>query len=164
MKVDLVNKINIFVGKRNSGKSILMKHMMKQFKTSFRKIYLISPSEKINKFYGDIVKSECIYDEYNEKWMELLILNMTKTNEGLSQKSGTSVPKYKSLSSFVSKISITFFYNYKPFLSRTDIPHNDIFYDLLKFWKRMTIKCYILVLKCQIFVMNFYKINDYNKE
>ena len=86
MKVDLVNKINIFVGKRNSGKSILMKHMMKQFHSSFRKTYLISPSEKINKFYGDIVKNECIYDEYNEKWMEMLILNMTKQNEGLTQK------------------------------------------------------------------------------
>ena len=86
MKVDTVNKINIFVGKRNSGKSILMKYMIKRNMTSFRKIYLVSPSKKINCFYRDIVKKECIYDEYNEKWMELLISSMTKKNEGLTQK------------------------------------------------------------------------------
>ena len=86
MLIDTVGKINIFCGKRNSGKSILMKYMIEQSMEKYKKVYLISPSEKINKFYSDIIKNEQIYDEYNEGWVNSLIEKMTKVNEGKTSK------------------------------------------------------------------------------
>ena len=89
MIIDLINKITIFVGKRNSGKSILMKYMMDQNQNDFTKMYLFSPSESVNNFFTSIVKKECIFDQYSEKWMSTLITKMTEINKGKTQKDST---------------------------------------------------------------------------
>ena len=89
MIIDLINKITIFVGKRNSGKSILMKYMMDQNQNDFTKMYLFSPSESVNNFFTSIVKKECIFDQYSENWMSTLITKMTEINKGKTQKDST---------------------------------------------------------------------------
>ena len=51
------------------------------------KIYCISPTEKINKFYSDIIPENSIFDLYSEEWVLSLIEKMSKINEGKTQQS-----------------------------------------------------------------------------
>ena len=76
----IVNKTTAFLAKRNSGKSHLLKYLVECEKHKFSKIYCICPTEKINNFYSDIVDDECIFDNYNEKWVEKLIEKMSDVN------------------------------------------------------------------------------------
>ena len=76
----IVNKITSLLAKRNSGKSVLLKHLVESERHKFSKIYCICPTEKINKFYSDIVDDECIFDSYDEKWVDKLINKMTEIN------------------------------------------------------------------------------------
>ena len=75
-----VNKITSLLAKRNSGKSVLLKHLVESEKHKFSKIFVICPTEKINRFYSDIVDDECIYDSYEEKFVDKLISKMTEIN------------------------------------------------------------------------------------
>ena len=86
MIIDLINKITLFVGKRNSGKSILMKYMIEQNQRNYSKMYLFSPSESVNHFFSSVVKKECTFSEYSEKWMTTLIVKMTEINQGKTAK------------------------------------------------------------------------------
>lgn len=76
----IVDKTIGLIAKRCSGKSILLKHLVNSEKHKFSKIYVICPTEKINRFYSDIVNDECIFDSYNENWMNKLIDKMTEIN------------------------------------------------------------------------------------
>ena len=76
----IVNKITSLLAKRNSGKSVLLKHLVESERHKFSKIYCICPTEKIDKFYSDIVDDECIFDSYDEKWVDKLINKMTEIN------------------------------------------------------------------------------------
>ena len=57
----------------------------------FSKIYVICPTEKINRFYSDIVDDQCIFDSYEEKWVDKLINKMTEINSNKSQKERKNV-------------------------------------------------------------------------
>ena len=76
----IVNKTTSLLAKRNSGKSVLLKHLVEAERHKFSKIYVICPTEKINRFYSDIVCEECIFDSYDEKWVDKLISKMTEIN------------------------------------------------------------------------------------
>ena len=76
----IVNKTTALLAKRNSGKSVLLKHLVEAERHKFSKIYVICPTEKINRFYSDIVDEECIFDSYDEKWVNKLIDKMTEIN------------------------------------------------------------------------------------
>ena len=76
----IVNKTTALLAKRNSGKSVLLKHLVESEKHKFARIYTICPTEKINRFYSDIVDDECIFDSYDEKWVDKLISKMTEIN------------------------------------------------------------------------------------
>ena len=52
----------------------------------FNKIFIICPTEKINRFYSDIVDDECIFDNYNEKWVNKIIDKMTEINSNKPDK------------------------------------------------------------------------------
>lgn len=82
----IVNKTTGLIAKRNSGKSILLKHLVEAERHKFTKIFVICPTEKINKFYSDIVNEDCIFDEYDEKWSNKLIERMTEINSNKPQK------------------------------------------------------------------------------
>ena len=68
------------VAKRCSGKSILLKYLVESERHKLNKIFVICPTEKINRFYSDIVDDECIFDSYDEKWVNKLIDKMTQIN------------------------------------------------------------------------------------
>ena len=78
------NRSCIILAKRNSGKSELLKYLLKYSikNNDFHKIYVISPTEKINKFYSDIIPTNCIFDKYEDEWIICLLDKMSKINAG----------------------------------------------------------------------------------
>ena len=82
----ILNKTVGLVAKRNSGKSCLLKYLVDSERHKFNKIFVICPTEKINRFYSDIVDDECIYDTYEEKFVDKLINKMTEINSNKSNK------------------------------------------------------------------------------
>ena len=87
----ILNKTVGLVAKRNSGKSCLLKYLVESERHKFNKIYVICPTEKINRFYSDIVNDECIFDSYDEKWVDKLINKMTEINSNKSTKERKNV-------------------------------------------------------------------------
>ena len=79
-EISLLNKTISVVAKRNSGKSILIRYLINKQKHLFSKIFVICPTEKINPFYDQITNEDCIFDEWNENWVEQLIESLTKIN------------------------------------------------------------------------------------
>ena len=59
---------------------MLLKHLVEAERHKFARVYVICPTEKINRFYSDIVDDECIFDSYDEKWVDKLINKMTEIN------------------------------------------------------------------------------------
>ena len=55
MKLEILNRCLCLCAKRNSGKSVLLKYIVQANKGLFNLIFVICPSESINKFYSDIV-------------------------------------------------------------------------------------------------------------
>ena len=82
----IVDKCIGLIAKRCSGKSVLLKHLVEAEKYKFHKIFVICPTERINRFYKDITDDECIFDNYNEIWMNKLIDKMTEINANKTAK------------------------------------------------------------------------------
>jgi len=80
MDFDILNKCICFCAKRNSGKSVLLKYIVKANAELFHTIFVICPSESINKFYSDIVPPENIFEEYQSEWINALMKKMTQIN------------------------------------------------------------------------------------
>ena len=78
MDFTIVNKTTALLGKRNSGKSQLLRYIVKQHKDDFVKIFVISPTEQVNKFYQEFVPDNCVFDGWKEDWVEKLIKKMTE--------------------------------------------------------------------------------------
>ena len=74
----LVDKCILICAKRNSGKSQLLRYLVRCEINEFDKIFVISPTECVNAFYSGITSKECIFDEYNDDWMMKLIGKMTE--------------------------------------------------------------------------------------
>ena len=55
MEITLKNKIIAFCAKRNSGKSQLLRYLLLKSKHLFKKIFVVCPTESVNKFYSDII-------------------------------------------------------------------------------------------------------------
>jgi len=87
----ILNKTVGLIAKRNSGKSCLLKYLVEAERHKFARLYVICPTEKINRFYSDIVDDECIFDNYDEKWVEKLINKMTMINSNKPQKERKNV-------------------------------------------------------------------------
>ena len=86
IEISLLNSTISVVAKRNSGKSILIRYLVNSQKHLYQKIFVICPTEKINPFYNTITKDDCIFDQWNESWIEELIESMTKINANKSTK------------------------------------------------------------------------------
>ena len=76
MDFSLVDNRTIICGKTNSGKSVLLKHILKNEASHFHKIFCVSPTEPVNSFYADIVPEKNIYDGFSEKWLSSLLAKM----------------------------------------------------------------------------------------
>ena len=87
MDFSLVNNVLVLCAKRRSGKSILLRYLVKKSQHHFNKIFVICPTEDINKFYqkDDFIKKTNIFKEYNEEWVDTLMKTMGKENEGLTE-------------------------------------------------------------------------------
>jgi hypothetical protein len=86
MEIQLQNKVICWIGKRHSGKSQLLRYLLMKSKRLFQKIFVICPTEPVNRFYSDIIPKENIYDQYSEEWVESLIKKMTQINANKSDK------------------------------------------------------------------------------
>ena len=84
--LEILNKTVSLIAKRNSGKSVLLRYLVKQRKNKFDKIFVISPTEEVSHFYKDITDKNCIFYEWKEDWAEQLIKRMTETNSGVPEK------------------------------------------------------------------------------
>jgi len=87
----LKNKIVSLIGKRNSGKSQMLRYLFNQQKHLFKAVFCICPTESVNKFYSDLIKKQNIFDSYNEEWVEKLITKMTQVNAGKSDKDASHI-------------------------------------------------------------------------
>lgn len=77
----LKNKLIALCAKRNSGKTVLLKYLVNREKNKFSKIFVISPTAKLNHEYDEITCPCCIYPEYNEEWMMTLITKLKNYKE-----------------------------------------------------------------------------------
>lgn len=84
MDIEIVNKAICLCAKRNSGKSELLRYLYLMNKHLFNKVFVICPSEGVNKFYEDIIPKEDIFEKYNDEWVEKLIKKLTQINAGLN--------------------------------------------------------------------------------
>jgi hypothetical protein len=84
MQLTLKNKTLLVTAKRGSGKSNIIKWLVQAERRVFKKIFLISPTEQVNRFFGDFIPADCIFEQYSEKWAEELIAKMTSINTGKS--------------------------------------------------------------------------------
>ena len=82
----IINKTTALLAKRNSGKSCLLKYLVEAERHKFNKFFVICPTEKINRFYNDIAEDDCIFDNYNEKWVNKIIDKMTEINSNKTTK------------------------------------------------------------------------------
>ena len=80
MDFSILNKTISLVAKRNSGKSVLLKYLVEQEIENFKKIFVICPT-KFNGFYDDWIESNCIFENYDEEWVEKLIYKMSNLNK-----------------------------------------------------------------------------------
>lgn len=76
-----------FFAKRNSGKSLLIRWLIDQYKTQWKTIFVVSGSEKVNKFYSKFIDEKKIFYKYEEKWATNLMDKMAKLNEGKNKDS-----------------------------------------------------------------------------
>lgn len=79
-KFTLVNTTLGIIGKRNSGKSYVLKHILLYEAHLFSKILVCSSTESVNRFYSDIIPHKHIYDSYTEEFGEKLINGLTREN------------------------------------------------------------------------------------
>jgi len=82
IEFEIVNKTICLCARRNSGKSQLLRYIILKNKKKFSAMFLICPTEKITKFYGDVFKKENVFETYSDNWVEQLMNKMAKANEG----------------------------------------------------------------------------------
>lgn len=82
MQFEMVDKVCIFCARRNSGKSQLLKYLVGQYRDKWEKIYVISPTEKVNLFYkkAGLADDNTIFETYEEDWIQSLISKLTLLN------------------------------------------------------------------------------------
>ena len=86
IEFEIVNKTICLTARRCSGKSQLLRYIILKNKKKFNAMFLICPTEKINKFYDDIFKKENVFETYSDNWVEQLMNKMAKANEGKTDK------------------------------------------------------------------------------
>ena len=82
--ITLKDKVVLLCAKRNSGKSYLLRYLVRRQKHFFDSIFVICPTESINQFFSrdDFINPKNIMTEYDEEWIDKLIKKMTNLNKG----------------------------------------------------------------------------------
>ena len=68
MEFTLIEKAVLLSGKRGSGKTVLARDLLEKEGHRFSAIFLFSPTEKTNHDYEGLVKPNCVYDRWSDKW------------------------------------------------------------------------------------------------
>ncbi len=66
------DNVVVMIGKRGSGKSVLVKDLLHNHR-DIQVGTVISPTEHVNKFYGNIIPKQLIHDEYTSSLIENVI-------------------------------------------------------------------------------------------
>lgn len=74
------------VAKRKSGKSYLLRHIVKHYAHNYSKIFVCCPTEELRPFYSSFVPSNCIFPTYTEEWGNELLLRLHVANKGTDEK------------------------------------------------------------------------------
>ena len=77
----IVNKTIFCCAKRNSGKSVLVRDLIRDEKSKFETIFLISPTEEVNEDFDEVIERQNVFSVYNDEWCGLLVKKMTETNK-----------------------------------------------------------------------------------
>ena len=72
--------IVVMIGKRNTGKSYLIKDLLAR-KTDIPTAVVISPTEQSNRFYSDMIPPLFIHDEYSSEVVEKLVARQKKVKK-----------------------------------------------------------------------------------
>ena len=85
----LLNRSIICIAKRCSGKSELIKFVVKKSiqNNEFNKIFVFSTTNIVNEFYNSFICEKCIFQNYSENWTNKLIDIMTLKNKGKTKQS-----------------------------------------------------------------------------
>ena len=85
----LLNRSIICIAKRCSGKSELIKFVVKKSiqNNEFNKIFVFSTTNIVNEFYNSFICEKCIIQNYSENWTNKLIDIMTLKNKGKTKQS-----------------------------------------------------------------------------
>ena len=82
MELDIVDTCIIICGKRGSGKTHLMEHIIDSNIPLFSAVFVVCPSETTHGTFGKRIKKENILTEWTEEWAELMLEKMSHANEG----------------------------------------------------------------------------------
>lgn len=85
MEFEILDKTISLVARRCSGKSYLIRYLVNLHKDKFDKIFILCPTERINRFYNSITDEHSIFDEFDEDWVEMLIERLTRENANKSK-------------------------------------------------------------------------------
>lgn len=77
MNFTLIDSRTLIIGKTKSGKSELSRYLLTPIRPEFQKIFVFSGTEKVNSFYKKFINPNCIYNEFNSKFLQILINKIT---------------------------------------------------------------------------------------
>lgn len=83
---DFIDSCVTLVAKRKSGKSYLLRHIVKHYAHNYSKIFVCCPTEELRPFYSSFIPQNCIYDTYTEEWGEELLIRLKDANKGTAEK------------------------------------------------------------------------------
>ena len=86
MDFTLTDKAICLCAKRNSGKSILLRYLIKTHSEDFSKIFVVCPSEPVNHFYKKFIDNKDIFEKYDENWINSLMKKLEKINGQIENK------------------------------------------------------------------------------
>ena len=81
MRIDLVNKKTLILGKSGAGKSVLIKYLLSQQANEFEKIFLICPTERIRPNYKEYIDKSNVFDSWDEEWATKLFITLGKMKQ-----------------------------------------------------------------------------------
>ena len=76
----LLNKTTCLIARRGGGKSVMAKQLIQDEKSLFgNRIFLFSPTEKLNHDYENLIPPNHIFDSFDDVWAKKLMEKLSNT-------------------------------------------------------------------------------------
>ena len=85
------NKTLLVCAKRASGKSEMVRYLVKNELSHFKKVFVFSPTEAVHKFYGDFVSQETIFHTYEDGLIDKMIERLSVVNANKSKHNASHI-------------------------------------------------------------------------